>query len=755
MKTALIIHGHFYQPPRENPYTGLIEDQVTASPYHNWNESIYQTCYRPNAYSRYLDEKGRVVSIANNYKKISINFGPTLLRWIDDQHPRLIAKLRQAHEFSLSKLGHSNFIAQCYNHVILPLQDPYMQRTQIRWALDDYRTRFGTESEGFWCSECAINRTTVDILAEEGVKFVILSPWQVDRINGKKLHGKPAPCDRAFTVKGKKHSLCAFFYDPELASGISFGHMLRDADALYARLREMKKERKNPSLISCATDGEIYGHHEAFGDMALAALMKKIEDGDEFEVTNFGAYLEKNPPVDEATLSEGDDHLGSSWSCSHGVGRWYRDCGCHTGGSDSWNQKWRTPLREAFRRLEKSALKIFEKVIGSCLGKERDPYEVLLNYSCVMTGSKTVLEYVSSLSEDLSSESIHNIATVLEAMKNVMYMYTSCGWFFNDISGIEPRQNISYAMYAASLLEEFTDENLRSTLLDDLRNAKSNVEEEGDAEVLARKDIPELPSYIMAAGIFATNRKLALAGQLVDNYGHYKLANLTDRTMTLLDELTLQSYNLTYETDSDRTGSLGVNICNIITGKSYCFNAKYISSEGMRMISNWVSDSIVSSVNVNAIVKSLESVECYAYLINADNSLANDVNYRETVRTCLRILSSRHFSSENYDVFTNDSIIRKLVSLVNLAGDKQDRESLMNLFALHSKYLAHSIYDSCLDDRKVNTIQSFLELERTLDYNCDIRELQNAFYFMTTEAPDKVTADRKSIEKLRSDLNFA
>ena len=273
MKTSIIIHGHFYQPPRENPYTGILDNQESAKPFANWNEAVYRTCYLPNAYSRYLSPYGKITNIYNNYSSISANFGPTLLNWIDTAHPYFINKLKEADSISISNTGHSNFLAQCYNHAILPLETRRNKTLQVKWAIEDYKYRFGHEPEGLWLGECAIDKETVDVLGENNIKFVVLSPWQGTSIDGKSLNGKPAPCNRAFIIEGFEKSISAFFYDPDLASGISFGHFLRDADDLYGKIKNIRKERNNPKLIHWATDGEIYGHHEPYGDMALAALI--------------------------------------------------------------------------------------------------------------------------------------------------------------------------------------------------------------------------------------------------------------------------------------------------------------------------------------------------------------------------------------------------------------------------------------------------------------------------------------------------
>ena len=353
-KTALIIHGHFYQPPRENPLSELIPSQSSAAPLANWNERVYSECYRMNAYSRYLDGYGHVSDIVNNYEYISFNFGPTLLNWMATHHGRTYKRIIEADRTSKDRLGHGNAIAQVYNHTILPLASRRDSRMQIAWGVRDFKQRFNRRPEGIWLAETAVNAHVIDDLLDADISYLILSPYQcnmVETANGdmKQVNAHEVPYWEPFLVEGSSgRTISVFFYHPDLASSISFGHLLHDADAMYRTIRDIREADRVP-LINTATDGEIYGHHEPFGDMALAALVKKSCEKDDFMLTNYAAYLNEHPAARKAVLHLGEEGRGTSWSCSHGVSRWYKDCGCHTGGQDGWNQKWRTPLREGFR----------------------------------------------------------------------------------------------------------------------------------------------------------------------------------------------------------------------------------------------------------------------------------------------------------------------------------------------------------------------------------------------------------------------
>lgn len=468
MAKKIIIHSHFYQPPRENPDTMEIDTENSAFPFQNWNDRITSECYRANAFSRYLDSEAHVKKIINNYKYMSFNFGPTLLLYLKKHHPNVIEAIKEADRESIKLYGEGNAIAQGYNHTILPLDDVDFARTQIRWSLDDFERFYGRKAKGFWCPECAISPFVIDLLYEEGISFVILSPFQIDHldIDGKIIKQKDitnADLSTPYIINGEKHSISAFFYNGCLSSDISFAHLLRSADNFYKRLL---KESEKADLVMAATDGEIYGHHEPFGDMAFAALTEKMREGGKLEFTNPASYLKEHKPQNSAVLIKGEDNLGSSWSCSHGVSRWYKDCGCETGGKPGWNQKWRTPLRFALRKTKDV---ITDLVYSRLTTLGYDPKSTVLNYIKfgVPTGWHT-----------------KEVETLLEAYKWMSYSFTSCGWFFNDISGIETVHNIQYALKALELLSL---QKAEKEFIDDLKEAKSNDKEFGNGKEIAER----------------------------------------------------------------------------------------------------------------------------------------------------------------------------------------------------------------------------------------------------------------------------
>lgn len=543
-RTTLILHGHFYQPPRENPRTGIIDIQDTATPYDDWNENIWACCYRANAHSRYL-AGSQIACIRNNYAYISFNFGPTLLSWISEHHPETLERIIEADKDSVERLGHGNAIAQGYNHTILPLDRPEDAEMEIVWGLNVFRSWFGRDSEGFWCPECAINPTVVDLLAKHGVKFVILSPWQAESVENEKgemvaLGDKPAPTDRPFILTGPKGGqIAAFFYDPDLASGISFGHFLRNADTLYDTLLK-SKQATGVSLIHAATDGEVYGHHEPYGDMALAALVQKVIEHDDFTFSNYGAYLAEHPAMLHATLRPGEDGKGCSWSCSHGVSRWYKDCGCHTGGEDSWNQKWRTPMRDAFNLAHASVMSFAKKKITEITGEE-EPYKVLYRFASVPSLQETMPEYIDGLHKryDFPETEDITLARVSEMVLFSMYSFTSCGWFFNDISGIEPRQDIAYALHSMELLSSLGGEDVLPSFLKIMSEAKCNVPAGMTGKDIAEEEASRKAGTLEALQYFWYATKFTVSGKL--RWGRFTLESSNGETFRIKD-----TYGSTY-----------------------------------------------------------------------------------------------------------------------------------------------------------------------------------------------------------------
>lgn len=481
MERFLCIHGHFYQPPRENPWLESVEIQDSAHPYHDWNEKITMECYAPNSASRILDRDGLISKIVSNYSKISFNFGPTLLHWMENHTPEIYQAILDADRESMEiRSGHGNAIAQVYNHIIMPLANIEDKITQVKWGIADFCKRFKRYPEGMWLSETAVDIDTLEVLAESNIKFTILAPHQASKVR-KKGSGKwkdvsYAKIDptRAYICNlpsGK--SINIFFYDGPISRAVAFEKLLSKGEYFAERLLSgYSNTRSWPQLVHIATDGETYGHHHKFGDMALAYTLDYIESNQYAKLTNYGEYLEKYPATHEVRICE-----YTSWSCAHGIERWRSDCGCNSGGNSHWNQRWREPMREAFDWLrDKLAVQYFE------IGKKYfvDPWEARNNYIDVVLdrSENNLTNFFNNQGNGiLCKEDKISAIKLLEMQRHLMLMYTSCGWFFDELSGLETVQVIQYAGRALQLSEEISGNSIEEKFIERSEKAMSNIPE--------------------------------------------------------------------------------------------------------------------------------------------------------------------------------------------------------------------------------------------------------------------------------------
>jgi hypothetical protein len=493
------VHGHFYQPPRENPWLETVEVQDSAAPYHDWNDRITAECYAPNGASRITNQQDQIIRIMNNYARMSFNFGPTLLSWLHDKAPRTYRMIVDADRYSAQRYsGHGSAVAQVYNHIIMPLASRRDALTQIRWGISDFEFRFGRKPEGMWLAETAVNRSVLDLMAQEGIKFTILAPVQCARVRRLSSTNADSWTNTAnasvdtthpYTVQlDEGRSIAVFFYDGPSSRAIAFEGLLNSGEAFGSRLlgafhANAPEDANSAQLSHVATDGESYGHHHKHGEMALSYAMHWIEEGKQASLTNYGEFLSKFPPKWEAEVEE-----NTSWSCAHGVERWRSNCGCN-GGKPGWNQEWRAPLREALDYLRDATAPLAEELSRSLfkdLWVARDAYiQVVLDRSADSANNFF----------DLHSSHVLNIAEraaaleLLELERHTQLMYTSCGWFFDEISGIETIQIIAYAGRVLQLAAKLFGEPgiaLEEKFLGILAKAKSNVPEIGDGAQIYR-----------------------------------------------------------------------------------------------------------------------------------------------------------------------------------------------------------------------------------------------------------------------------
>ena len=484
-----ILHAHFYQPERLNPWTGALDPEPSAAPDRDWNARILRECYAPNGAARVFDSRRRVERIVNNYERLSFNFGPTLLTWMERTHPRTYAKMLDGDFRSSVRLGHGNALAQAYNHMILPLASSRDRRTQILWGLADFRARFRREPEGMWLPETAIDQATVDALIDAGVRFTVLAPTQAGRVQTDDGSWRDADGDvdtsmpyRLRHSDGSGRAMAAFFYDGALAQGLAFDPATVDAAVLVERLAHAPGE----GLVHAALDGETFGHHHAFGELGLAYALFELAEREGLEPTNYAAALAAQPPRLDAEVVGGE---GSAWSCAHGVGRWQRDCGCVTDSQPGWNQEWRGPLRAALDVVREAAAAAFEQRGGALL---KDPWAARDDYIHVRLEQLSRTEFLDRhMLGQLDEEQRVDAWTLLEAQRHAMVMYTSCGWFFADVSGIETVYVLRSAARVLGLLDELGVDTtpVRAELLERLGEARSNKPEAGTGADVWRRQV--------------------------------------------------------------------------------------------------------------------------------------------------------------------------------------------------------------------------------------------------------------------------
>ncbi len=509
MSRYICVHGHFYQPPRENPWLEAVEIQDSAHPDHDWNARIAAQCYAPNAAARILDREGRIERIVNNYSRISFDFGPTLLAWLETERPAVYRAVLAADRESRERFsGHGSALAQPYHHAILPLANRRDKATQIVWGLADFAHRFGRAAEGVWLPETAVDSETLELLADHGVRFTVLAPHQARRFRplgeapwreaGGRVDGRRAY--RALLPSGR--ALALFFYQGEISRAVAFDGLLDSGETLACRLLAAFSGGGEAELVHIATDGETYGHHHRHGEMALAYALARIEAEETARLTNYAEYLELHPPAHEVEIVE-----RSSWSCSHGVERWQSDCGCSTGGAPGWRQAWRQPLREALDWLRDTLAPRYEAAAGELFG---DPWAARDAYVEVLLDRGRMAPFLAAQAgRELAPAERSRALELLELQRHAMLMYTSCGWFFHDLAGLETLQILRYAGRAVQLAQDLFGAEIEGPFLAGLARATSNDPAAGDGRRLYERHVrpaavalPQVAAHYAIASLF-------------------------------------------------------------------------------------------------------------------------------------------------------------------------------------------------------------------------------------------------------------
>jgi alpha-amylase/alpha-mannosidase (GH57 family) len=509
---CICIHGHFYQPPRENAWLEAVEVQDSAHPYHDWNRRITAECYGANANARILDADGRIERIVNNYERISFDFGPTLLAWMETNAPAVYRAVLEADCRSRERFaGHGSALAQAYNHMIMPLANRRDKRTQVIWGVKDFVHRFGRRPEGMWLPETAVDLETLAVLAAEGIAFTILDPGQAEAFRGAGETEWTDVSDGSIDPKMPYRQrlpgggeIAVFFYDGPISQAVAFEDLLNDGTVFADRLIGGFIDGEGPQLVHIATDGESYGHHFTYGDMALAYALHAIESEGRACLTNYGAFLAAHPPTREVRIKE-----NTSWSCRHGIERWRGDCGCNSGHHPGWHQRWRRPLRDAMDWLNQSLADAYAEATGELLKAPRDArddYIAVVNDRSVETIEDFMRRHCRCARRPADNV---RLLKLLEMQRHAMLMQTSCGWFFDEISGIETVQVIQYAGRAIQLYEDLFGADLEKEFLQRLARAESNLAEHGDGRRIyekwvkpARVDLHRVAAHYAISAVF-------------------------------------------------------------------------------------------------------------------------------------------------------------------------------------------------------------------------------------------------------------
>ncbi|MEW6173271.1 MAG: DUF3536 domain-containing protein [Bacillota bacterium] len=767
MDRYLCIHGHFYQPPRENPWLEDIELQDSAYPYHDWNERITAECYEPNTAARILDGEW-IVKIFNNYANISFNFGPTVLDWMQQNKPEVYrAVIESDRESRQNFSGHGSALAQAYNHMIMPLACKEDKYTQVIWGIRDFEHRFGRKPQAMWLPETAVDLETLDIMAEQGISFTILAQHQARKFRAigastwEQAGDKGIDPSMSYLLNlpsGRKINI--FFYDGPISRAVAFEKLLANGERFANRLLGGFSDTRTWSqLMHIATDGETYGHHHRHGDMALAYAINFIRTNKPAIITNYAEYLERHPPTHEVEIIE-----NSSWSCLHGIERWRNDCGCNSGGHPGWNQAWRTPLRNAMNWLRNTLRPKYEELARQYI---RDPWDARNDYISVILDRSTenvdrFLEKHSVRRLDLAEQV--SVLKLLEMQRHAMLMFTSCGWFFDELSGIETVQVIQYAGRAIQLAQELFEKSYEPEFLEMLSKAKSNIEEHRDGANIYQKfvkpamlDLPKVGAHYAISSLFKEydakshihcytvereDRHDFSAGKTRLTVGRARISSVITRESTTL------SYGVLYSGAHNLSGGVRVyrgeeDYQQMLKSVTEAFNRSDIPEvlrlldrhfEGMtyslkqlfrdeqRMIINKILDSTLEEAETDYRRIYERQVELMRVLkeLRIPQPKAFQTAAEFVVTSGLR----RAFADETLDL----EKIYALLGEAKLWEIKLDGEGLAFALEGNLERLAGMLSENPSDMDLIRRLDAVIEMVRTLPFEVNLWKIQNSFH---------------------------
>lgn len=659
-KRFICIHGHFYQPPRENPWLETVETQDSAAPYHDWNERICAECYAPNGAARMLNVNNQITRIMNNYSRISYDFGPTLMSWLKENAQRTYRMILDGERRSRKHFrGHSSAMAQVYNHVIMPLASTRDRITQIRWGIADYAHHFGSAPEGMWLAETAADNKTLELLALNGIKFTVLAPHQCRRVrrltetHWTETPGSSTDTTRPYRVRFESGaSIAVFFYDGPPSRAIAFEGLLNTGEGFAARLKGRFSDSTAAQLSHVATDGESYGHHHKYGEMALAYALKLLEQDKTVKLANYGSFLEQFPPEYEAEIVE-----NTSWSCMHGVERWRSDCGCN-GGKPGFNQAWRAPLRKALDQLRDAIAPLTERAGAKLF---RDVWEARDGYIGVVLdrGDESVKRFWRAhQTHELTAEERVRALELMEMQRHAQLMYTSCGWFFDDISGIETVQVIAYAARTLQLAQRLFGADaaeLETAFAARMAEAKSNVTKHGDGAQIYKASVA------------------AMQVSLEQVAAHYAISSIFSSFGDATELFCYRVRRISHEVHSSGPGKLALGRAQISSGitgeqQSYSYAVLHFGDQ-----------------NITAAVKSWSEENAAAFEEFAGQAAAHvqRADFPEVIR-----LLDRYYGHVDYSLtslFSDEQ--RRIVMLILTATLRDIENSLTTIYEEHATLL--------------------------------------------------------------------
>jgi alpha-amylase/alpha-mannosidase (GH57 family) len=660
-KRFVCIHGHFYQPPRENPWLETVETQDSAAPYHDWNERICAECYAPNGAARVVNDKNKITRIVNNYARISFNFGPTLLSWLRENAPRTVRMILDGENRSRQRYrGHSSAMAQVYNHMILPLANARDRNTQIRWGIADYESSFGTPPEGMWLPETAADMATLEALATNGIEFTVLAPHQCKRI--RPVKGEAEWTDTPNASVDTTHpylmrfasgaSIAIFFYNGPDSRAIAFEGLLDSGDDLAGRLKAGFKDSPQPQLVHVATDGESYGHHHKYGEMALAYALRLLEQDKTVKLTNYGCFLEQFPPEFECEIVE-----NTSWSCMHGIERWRSDCGCN-GGKPGWNQAWRAPLRQALDELRDALVPLTEREGGKLF---KDVWAAREAYIHVVLdrGTESADRFFTAQQTHVLTEPERVRALkLMEMQRHAQLMYTSCGWFFDDISGIETVQVIAYAARVLQLAQQLFGEQaepLQPAFLARLAEARSNVPGTGDGARIYKKSVETMELHLEQVA------------------AHYAISSIFSSFADETDLFSFRIRRISHEIYTSGRGRIALgraHVASAITGNAQSFSFAVLH---------------FGDQNITAAVKAYEAADAAAFETFSAEAAGNvqRADFPEVIRLIDRFYGHADYSLTS--LFRDEQ--RRIVALILNSTLLDIENSLKTIYQDHASLL--------------------------------------------------------------------